>query len=43
MNSIDKKLVNTKSGLKIMISDLNTSPFYIQEPRWIPDKEVIII
>ena len=42
MNIVDKKLINSKSGLKIVLSTDIESPFYKSEPRWIPDKEVIM-
>ena len=40
MNVTDKKLMNSKSGLKIVLSSDIASPFYKSEPRWIPDNEV---
>ncbi|KAK2142297.1 hypothetical protein LSH36_974g01044 [Paralvinella palmiformis] len=40
MASCDKKLVRSKSGLKIVALNENlNSPFTISEPKWIPDNE----
>ena len=37
----DKKLVRSKSGLKIVALDDNSkSPFLLPEPQWIPDNQV---
>ncbi|XP_046980058.1 zinc finger FYVE domain-containing protein 21-like [Schistocerca americana] len=34
-----KKLVKSKSGLRLVNLDGNLSPFTLQEPSWIPDSE----
>jgi len=42
MATCEKKLVKRKSGLKIVpVNDTLQSPFFIKEPSWIPDKEVL--
>ena len=40
----DKKLVRSKSGLKIVsMSDDSRSPITIPEPPWVPDNQVSLI
>ncbi|KAK9507449.1 hypothetical protein O3M35_007302 [Rhynocoris fuscipes] len=39
--NIVKKLIKSKSGLRIVSAkDEHRSPFIIQEPQWVPDKEI---
>ena len=41
MATNDKKLVRSKSGLKIVsLNEETSSPFILQEPRWVPDNQV---
>lgn len=40
-DNIIKKLIKSKSGLRIVTEkEEQRSPFIIQEPQWVPDKEV---
>ena len=41
MATSDKKLVRSKSGLKIVsLTDETRSPLTIPEPPWVPDNQV---
>lgn len=43
MASCDKKLVKSKSGLRMVtVKDEFKSPFLISEPSWIDDGEVVL-
>jgi len=43
METCAKKLVKCKSGLKIVpVNDTFQSPFYLKEPSWVPDEEVVM-
>jgi len=43
MATCEKKLVKCKSGLKIVpVNDTVQSPFFLKEPTWVPDEEVVI-
>lgn len=43
MAKCEKKLVKCKSGLKIVpVNDSCQSPFFLKEPSWVPDDEVVI-
>ena len=42
-SSSDKRLVRSKSGLKIVsLSEDGVSPLTLEEPQWSPDSEVSI-
>uniref|UniRef100_A0A8C7XID4 Uncharacterized protein n=1 Tax=Oryzias sinensis TaxID=183150 RepID=A0A8C7XID4_9TELE len=35
-----KKLLRSCSGLRMVADSGNSSPFCLEEPQWVPDKEV---
>jgi len=42
MATCEKKLVKCKSGFKIVpVNDSCHSPFFLKEPSWVPDEQVV--
>ena len=39
----EKKLVRSKSGLRIISLASDGNPFEMEEPQWVPDSEVRLI